>query len=178
MIILQGSKLKKQTMFIVEEYKTNPALNGSYSNEDIEQILEDVEVTMLPLQNLVHNLALKDWQDSTGAWFSAQMFLNHPTKSEYSIHKRVVQQALPFQYPLYVWLDNDTNEYFLVDGMHRLVHLMQKASKIACKVRNQLVQAPVKILTDKHLSMLKSPLTRLALAARQFQSTKKRPILS
>lgn len=150
-------------MFILAEYKKKPELNGQYANEDIFDILTYVEATTLPLQKLLHNLKLKDWQDSTGRMFSAKTFLNKPHYPCYKEHKQIIEQALPFFYPMIVWLDQDTDQYFLVDGMHRLVHLVMLQATTKTPIR-----ALVKVLTDEHLKSLQSPFTKLALAAQRL----------
>lgn len=144
--------------FKVDEYRKHPELNGKYRNCDIAEILRNEPIQPIAVQELKHNLHLAEWDDSEGKMFSAQQYITDPENPKFREHHKRIKNA-DLQYPIYLWKDGDTNQFFLIDGMHRYVQVLLVAST------NQKINA--KILTDDHLRVLQSPLKYLILAMQE-----------
>jgi hypothetical protein len=141
----QRFKQSLDTPFTISHYKQHPELNGKYSNRRIHDILQHVASDFVPLACLMHNFASKEWDDTSRRRFSAQDFLNNPDDPKFQTHKRRYEHA-DVVYPLEIWLDGDTNQYVILDGVHRLCKLFVNLQP------HELVE--VKILTDDHLRQI------------------------
>ncbi len=108
----------------LQDYKSNPALEGKYQNVNFVRQIAMLQPIVIPLTAFVDPvegmLHLPMWSDDKGRDLTPQQFLKNMNSANVTSHKSRYE-ATNLGYPLIVWKDRDTNKFQLIDGLHRVV---------------------------------------------------------